>query len=332
MKNDKINILIAEDDYLVGEEIKRLLFSKEYNIVGQAINGLEAVEMCCSLKPDIVLMDLKMPKLNGLDATEKIQELNPTPVIILTAHETNELIYKASKIGASAFLVKPPKINEIERAIFMAIERHNDFLNIKNLNILLNKEIDNRIASEEALKKSEEEYRLIIENSREAIIITQDDKLVFINNAYVKLLGYNENDLSNFKKFPFPLNNNENSSFNYETILQKEDGTNIDIDCSERTITFREKLSKFTIIRDITKQKKIMKKLQEAAKQIETLDEIIPICAGCHLIRDDDQDDKPWISPDSYFFKRLPNVLFSHGMCPDCMKKWYPEFASKTKS
>ena len=332
MEKKKIDILIAEDDYLVGEEIKRLLISKKYNIVGQAINGLEAVEMCCSLKPDIILMDLKMPKMNGLDATIKIQELNPTPVIILTAHETNELIYKASKIGASAFLVKPPKINEIERAILMAIERHNDFLNIKNLNILLNKEIDSRIASEVALKKSEEEYRLIIENSREAIIITQDDKLVFINKVYLNLFGYNDDDLSNMKDLPFPTNDKQDLSFSYETILQKKDGKKIDIDCSERTITFNDKLSKFIIIRDITKQKEIIKKLQKIVKQSEGLKEFITICAGCHLIRDDDQEDKPWISPDAYFFKRLPDVHFSHGMCPDCMKKWYPEFVSKTKS
>ena len=78
-------------------------------------------------------------------------------------------------------------------------------------------------------------------------------------------------------------------------------------------------------VRDITKQKAIMKDLQKGAEQTKGLNEYIPICAGCSLIRDDEKENTPWVKPADYISERLPEIQFSHGMCPDCFKKWDAE-------
>ncbi|MBT3233428.1 MAG: response regulator [Calditrichaeota bacterium] len=128
-----IRILIAEDDYLVSEDISRTVKSLGYQQVGIASNGQKAVEMCSSLNPDVVLMDIKMPKMDGLEATKHIQKKCPTPVVILTAHETSGLLGKASEAGAGAYLTKPPNAAEITRAITIAMARHDDLMESRNL-------------------------------------------------------------------------------------------------------------------------------------------------------------------------------------------------------
>ena len=134
MKNLKdIKVLIAEDDYLVSEEISRILKKIGCAVVGTASNGEQAIEIANSLKPDMILMDIKMPIINGLEATQKIQQTCPTPVVVMTAHESLELVNKASQMGASAYLVKPPQQDEIERAIIVALARHDDLMELRRL-------------------------------------------------------------------------------------------------------------------------------------------------------------------------------------------------------
>lgn len=130
----KPRVLIAEDDYLVGETIKRALKELDYELVGKASDGAEAVEMACTLNPDVVLMDIQMPELDGLEATQQIQSRCPMPVVVLTAHESQELVEKASEVGVSAYLIKPPKQTEIERAITIALARHDDLMALRYLN------------------------------------------------------------------------------------------------------------------------------------------------------------------------------------------------------
>jgi AmiR/NasT family two-component response regulator len=129
----KPRVLIAEDDYLVSETIKRALKELDYELVGKTSDGVEAVEMACTVKPDVVLMDIQMPELDGLEATRQIQSRCPMPVVVLTAHESQELVEKASEVGVSAYLIKPPKHTEIERAITIALARHDDLMACREL-------------------------------------------------------------------------------------------------------------------------------------------------------------------------------------------------------
>ena len=134
LNRENISVLIAEDDFLVSKEIERSLKGFEYTITGIASNGALAIQMAKENSPEIILMDINMPELDGLSAAEKIyNELN-IPVIILTAHETPELIAKARDIGVGAYLSKPPKAVDIDRAITFALARHQDLEKEKKLN------------------------------------------------------------------------------------------------------------------------------------------------------------------------------------------------------
>lgn len=134
MDNETIRVLVAEDDFLVRAEVLRVLKNKSYEIIGQAANGKEALEMASTLNPDVILMDIKMPEMSGLEATRLIQEQCPTPVVILTAHESKELIKEASEAGAGAYLVKPIRTEEIDRALTIAMARHDDLMQMRLLN------------------------------------------------------------------------------------------------------------------------------------------------------------------------------------------------------
>ena len=148
MKNqqDVVRVLIAEDDYLVSEMIKGI-FDKvgHYVIVGKATDGQQAVELTQSIQPDVVLMDIKMPRMDGLEATRRIYESCPTPVVMLTAYETPELIAEASQAGVGAYLTKPPSVYEMERVISIAMARFEDMMKLRRLNAELhahNEELD----------------------------------------------------------------------------------------------------------------------------------------------------------------------------------------------
>ena len=140
-----IQVLIVEDDYLVGEMIKGLLQDAGYSIAGEALDGLEAVKKTQSLRPDVVLMDIKMPEMDGIEAAKRIYEYCPTPVVVLTAYDTPDLVQKASETGVGAYLIKPPNAYEIDRAITIAMARFEDTMRLLHLNVQLeerNAELD----------------------------------------------------------------------------------------------------------------------------------------------------------------------------------------------
>lgn len=132
-----IRALVAEDDFMVRAMIRGLLGEVGYTVVGEAVNGYEAVEMTQQHKPDIVLMDIDMPGMDGIEATRRISEACPTPVVILTAYDTPDLISRAGQAGAGAYLVKLPNAHELDRAITIAISRFEDLVELRRLNIEL---------------------------------------------------------------------------------------------------------------------------------------------------------------------------------------------------
>jgi AmiR/NasT family two-component response regulator len=191
------HVLIVEDDPMVGEMIQGLLEDIGCTVAGKAIDGLQAIEMTQSLQPDVVLMDIKMPNMDGIEATRHIYESCPTPVVVLTAHEAPELVEGASAAGVGAYLVKPSNMREMERAISIAIARFDDLMELRRLNA----------------------------------------------------------------------------------------------------------------------------ELQDALAQAKTLSGLLPICSSCKRIRD---DEGYWTQLETYI-QEHSDILFSHGLCPECAKKLYPE-------
>ncbi|RMF03822.1 MAG: response regulator [Chloroflexi bacterium] len=205
MNPSATRVLIAEDDPMVGEMIQGMLKGMNYNVIGRAFNGKQAANMAQAHQPDVVLMDIAMPKMNGIEATRYIQTCCPVPVVILTAYETPELLQQASEAGAGAYLIKPPNELELERAITIAVARFEDMMELRELNAQLQ-----------------------------------------TRNA----------------------------------------------------------------------------ELQAALDKVKQLSGLLPICANCKKIRNDDgywQDVAVYIRDHS-------EAEFSHGVCPDCMRKLYPDF------
>jgi AmiR/NasT family two-component response regulator len=132
--SEAVRALVVEDDALVSEAIQALLAREGYTIVGEAADGRQAVEMCRSLQPDVVLMDIGLPDVDGIAVTRRIQKECPTPVVVLTAYETQELVERASEAGVGAYLVKPPVPREVERAVTIARARFDDLMALRRLN------------------------------------------------------------------------------------------------------------------------------------------------------------------------------------------------------
>jgi two-component system, sensor histidine kinase and response regulator len=123
-----IRILVAEDDFLVSQEIIRALKILGYQKIELASNGEKAVEMAETKKPDIILMDIEMPRMNGIEAARRIKLKMSIPIVILTAHESSDYIEQAVQSGVGAYLTKPARPEEIERAFAIAMARHQDIL------------------------------------------------------------------------------------------------------------------------------------------------------------------------------------------------------------
>jgi two-component sensor histidine kinase len=156
-------VLIVEDDFLVSEMIRGVLKEIGYAVVGVAADGQQAVEMTRSMRPDVVLMDIELPGVDGIEATRRICKSCPTPVVVLTAYDAPELVERVSAAGAGAYLVKPSSAREMERAIVVAMARFDDMMELRRLNAELEVEIAERIQAEEKIKASLEEKEVLLE-------------------------------------------------------------------------------------------------------------------------------------------------------------------------
>ena len=116
---EKKSIMIAEDHTILREGLKMLLSSNpQYEIVAEAEDGLQAIRLCETLKPDLVLMDLSMPRMNGVGAVQEIKKQCPeTKVLVLTVHKTEEYILATLKAGADGYVLKDATHGELELAI-----------------------------------------------------------------------------------------------------------------------------------------------------------------------------------------------------------------------
>jgi len=102
------SVLVVDDDNLMREMLKAILRSEEYQVVGEASNGEDALALCARLKPRLVLLDINMPKMDGLQVLEAIRQAQPeTKIIMVSAEATMDKVTEAIKKGAAGFVVKP---------------------------------------------------------------------------------------------------------------------------------------------------------------------------------------------------------------------------------
>jgi response regulator NasT len=122
-------IVVAEDETLIRMDLVEMLTEAGYQVVAQATNGQEAIDFANELKPDLIILDVKMPVLDGITAAEQIIKI--CPVLMLTAFSQRELVERARDSGVMAYVVKPFTINDLLPAIEISVSRHHQMKSLE---------------------------------------------------------------------------------------------------------------------------------------------------------------------------------------------------------
>lgn len=126
-----LRVLIAEDEALIRLDLKEMLEEEGYAVVGEAGDGEEAIALAEALRPDLVILDVKMPKVDGLAAARRIAGARIAPVVILTAFSQRDLVERAREAGAMAYLVKPFQKKDLLPTIEMATSRFAEIVQLE---------------------------------------------------------------------------------------------------------------------------------------------------------------------------------------------------------
>ena len=145
-----LRILLAEDEALIRMDLAEMLAEEGYDVVGQAGDGQRAVELARELRPDLVILDVKMPVLDGIAAAETIAGERIAPVVILTAFSQRDLVARARDAGAMAYLVKPFSQSDLAPAIEMAVSRFGEIAMLEAEVADLHERLETRKAVERA--------------------------------------------------------------------------------------------------------------------------------------------------------------------------------------
>ncbi len=150
---EMVRVLLAEDDALVCEMVQGELAAVGYRVVGRAASGAEALALTAVLQPDVVLMDIVLPDMSGIEVIQRIYLVSPTPVVVLTDCDSLEMVQQAGAAGVGAYLVKPARGGEIARAIMIARARFKDLMEMRRLNLELQAQVLERQQAERELQQ-----------------------------------------------------------------------------------------------------------------------------------------------------------------------------------
>ena len=153
-----MRVLIADDDPIIRLDLKQMLENLSYEVVAEAEDGQQAVELAEQFKPDICLLDVKMPARDGIDAATMIAESGTAPTVLLTAYSDSELIQRATEAGVFGYLVKPYKPSDLAPAIEVARSRFEQ-------NLKLSEEVSSLAERLEARK--------VVEQAKGVLMTTQ---------------------------------------------------------------------------------------------------------------------------------------------------------------
>lgn len=127
-----LKIIIADDESIIRLDLKQMLEEAGHRVVAEATDGRQAVELTRQLYPDLVIMDVKMPNMDGITAAGVINDENLAPVLLLTAYSQQDVVEAASSSGVIAYLVKPIKEEQLTPAIEIAMSRFGDIQDLEN--------------------------------------------------------------------------------------------------------------------------------------------------------------------------------------------------------
>ncbi|WP_370287484.1 ANTAR domain-containing response regulator [Nocardioides sp.] len=143
-------VVIAEDETLIRMDLAEMLVEEGYDVVGQAGDGQKAIELAEELRPDLVILDVKMPVLDGIAAAEAIAGRRIAPVVMLTAFSQRDLVERAREAGAMSYLVKPFSQGDLVPAIEMAVSRFAEITQLESEVTDLKERLETRKAVDRA--------------------------------------------------------------------------------------------------------------------------------------------------------------------------------------
>jgi two-component system, response regulator PdtaR len=126
-----VRILIAEDETIIRLDLRKLLEEAGHEVCAEARDGAEAVALTAEHRPDLAILDVKMPRLDGIEAARRILEERPIPIVMLTAYGHDELVARAVEAGVFGYLVKPFRETDLLPAIATARARHEELLALR---------------------------------------------------------------------------------------------------------------------------------------------------------------------------------------------------------
>ena len=147
---DSLRIVIADDEPIIRLDLRKTLENMGHQVVGEAGDGAKAVEAARELKPDIIILDIKMPEMDGIEAAKIITTEGVAPVLLLTAYSQKDLVDRAKDAGVFAYLVKPFKEADLLPAMEIAISRYEEFVELENEVSDLENKLDTRKAVDRA--------------------------------------------------------------------------------------------------------------------------------------------------------------------------------------
>ncbi|MGE0817468.1 MAG: ANTAR domain-containing response regulator [Candidatus Nanopelagicales bacterium] len=155
-----LRIVVAEDEALIRLDLVEMLREEGYDVVGEAGDGESAVRLAEELRPDVVMLDVKMPVLDGISAAERIAGARIAPVVMLTAFAQRELVERARDAGAMAYLVKPFTQGDLVPAIELAVSRHAEIVTLEAEVADLGERFETRKRVERAKSLLQQAYKL----------------------------------------------------------------------------------------------------------------------------------------------------------------------------
>jgi response regulator NasT len=128
---ERTRVIIADDESLIRMDLREMLTNLGYLVVGEVTDGKSAVNQARELRPDVVIMDIKMPDMDGIEAARVLTEERISPVVLLSAYSQRELVTRAREAGVVAYLIKPYREEELSPAIEVALARFQEFKDLQ---------------------------------------------------------------------------------------------------------------------------------------------------------------------------------------------------------
>jgi response regulator NasT len=129
---ERTRVIIADDESLIRMDLREMLTNQGYLVVGEVADGRSAVNQARELRPDIIIMDIKMPDMDGIEAAKTLTEERIAPVVLLSAYSQRDLVQRAREAGVVAYLVKPYREEELAPAIEVALARFQEFKELES--------------------------------------------------------------------------------------------------------------------------------------------------------------------------------------------------------